>query len=231
MSGFTIEVRPEINPEYMNCFATVRSPKGDVIFEINDYGMDIASISGNDINGDGQPEAVIEAFSGGAHCCWTYYFVSLGQNPGLITKLENNHLVTFEDLNVDGVMEFLVRDGSFDYFHSSFVDSPSALLILRLDGKEFHDVGSEFRKIYDESISKSLEKLEAMSRPLIQEKFSLVDDSEARRKVTELTLEYLYSGRPEQAWKAFNEYWNAKDREIIRKEILEKYCHGMRARI
>src|SRR5262249_55005341 len=34
-----------------------------------------------DVNGDGVSDLIVEAYSGGAHCCWTYYVVQLGPNP------------------------------------------------------------------------------------------------------------------------------------------------------
>ena len=231
VSGFTIEVRPEINPEYMNCFATVWSPKGDAIFEINDYGMDIASISGKDINGDGRPEVVIEAFSGGAHCCWTDYIVSLGQSPRLIAKIESTHGVGYKDLDADGVMEIQLRDGSFDYFHSTYVDSPHPLLILRLEGNEFRDVGAEFQEIYDKKLNEDRASLDRYRQIHIQEPKRSDVASDETRSVLNIVLDYLYSGRPKEAWESLEELWLGRDWEKIRNEILEKYCRGLRAEI
>jgi transglutaminase-like putative cysteine protease len=53
-----------------------------MVFEHDEWGMEIDPITGKDVNGDGYPDAVLVSFSGGAHCCWTYHIVSLGKNPG-----------------------------------------------------------------------------------------------------------------------------------------------------
>ena len=77
-----------------------------MIFKTLDWGMSLESISGRDINGDGEPDLVFVGYSGGAHCCWTYWIVSLGGRPGLIKKtaggapskahLINPHPTSFE---------------------------------------------------------------------------------------------------------------------------------------
>src|SRR5262249_38454535 len=74
VNGFTVEVKPKAGrvSEDMTCHATVTSPQGEIVYEKDDWGMEIDPVTGKDVNGDEQPDAVLVSFSGGAHCCWTY---------------------------------------------------------------------------------------------------------------------------------------------------------------
>src|SRR5260370_8558290 len=42
-----------------------------------DWALSINRLSGSDINGDGKPELIVQGYSGGAHCCYTYRIISL----------------------------------------------------------------------------------------------------------------------------------------------------------
>jgi len=91
VNGFSIKVKsiadPD-DPDEMVCEAVVTSPVGKIVYEDSDQGMELDPITGRDINGDGQPDAVLVSYSGGAHCCWTYHLISLGKKPGLIQEFE-----------------------------------------------------------------------------------------------------------------------------------------------
>lgn len=237
VNQFTIEIKSEPGNEDAPCQAIIRSPKGDIVFQYGDWGIDVLSVTGKDVNGDGQPDAVLEGYSGGAHCCWTYSIVSLGRKPGLIRAFENRDDALFEDLKGNGRIEILVQDGTFDEFDRlAHPFSPFPLLILRLEGDRFKDVGAEFRSTYDKEIRKWRHEIKAPS----EEKFfhsnpaevhDETDYLETECRVLLVVLDYLYSERPKDAWKSLGELWPAKDRERIRNEMLQQYCNGLRAEL
>src|SRR5712691_4482250 len=116
--GFEIQISPypdKSNPVLDECEAEIYDPRDDVIFSEHDWGFSI-EVAGDDVNGDGIPDIVLEAFSGGAHCCWTYYIISLGSKPGLIKKFENNRDAAFFWNKENRRIEIATRDGNFDYF-------------------------------------------------------------------------------------------------------------------
>jgi hypothetical protein len=232
--GFTIEVKPDDDSEEQRCQAKVVSPKGEIVFEYADWGIGIVPVSGKDINGDGQPDAVLEEFSGGAHCCWEYSIISLGQRPGLIRDFKNRAPASFEDLKGDGRIEILVRDGGFDDFDGvAHPFSPFPLLILRLRGHEFQDVGSEFGVVYEKEIRDVRKGLKAVSLEefLHSDPTQIHDDidyEETKHAVSLIVLDYLFSGKPQEAWKALEVFWPPTDRERIRNEMLDRYCNGLR---
>ena len=96
VAGFQVSIAPhrdEEDPDRPECSAVIRSPDDKVIFSEHDAGF--AMILAGDVNGDGIPDVVLEAFSGGAHCCWSYHIVSLGAEPGVLRTFENQYPVKF----------------------------------------------------------------------------------------------------------------------------------------
>jgi hypothetical protein len=151
----------------------------------------------------------------------------------LIRDFENRDTATFEDLGRDGRVEILVRDGGFDEFDRLMhPESPFPLVILRLEGEKFVDVGAEFRGVYDKEIRELRAGIKAASldsflhsNPSEPDADDL-DREETERRVLMIVTDYLYSGRPDQAWKTVHDMWPAGDRERIQGAILEQYCNG-----
>ncbi len=113
LPGFTISVFPA-KDIVRGCLVTVRTRSGHVVFRGEDFGISIGA-DNLDINGDGHPDLVIEGYSGGAHCCWTYWIISLGDPPGLIKRIKNERGAEFERART-GKVEIWTLDGGFDYF-------------------------------------------------------------------------------------------------------------------
>ena len=240
VNSFTVEVKPIPNPDvsgFMTCQATIRSSEGKIVFEHNDWGMEIDSITGRDVNGDGIPDAVLVSFSGGAHCCWTYHIVSLGKNPGLLAEFENRSTASFEDLNGDGKTEVLIRDGGFDEgFGLSHPFSPFPLLIVRLNGAKFEDAGSRFWSVYEKEIREERSKLKDKNlRDFLQSNPAEIHDSldylDTKYRVLAITLDYLYAGRPVEARRFLGKLWPAEYQERTWEEMISGYCSGLRAQL
>lgn len=94
----------------------------------------IELLTGTDINGDGFPEAIIETYTGGAHCCLGTQVYSLGEQPKLILKKpESNTGGQFEDIDNDGIYEFITYDDLFAYQYCPYAGSPFVKSILVYD--------------------------------------------------------------------------------------------------
>jgi FG-GAP-like repeat len=221
VNGFVIEVKPATDA----CHISIRSPNGEIIFDgDNDVGgIDIDPITGKDLNGDGEPDAVVVDDSGSVHYDdYLYSIISLGQKPGPIQQVEG--IVHFMDLNGDGKMEIIVADHLLGLHGLSTPDSPSALLVLRLQGSTLEEVGADFTNFYDDEIKQDLADLKKSNVTVARE-------PNEQTKVLSIVLDYLYSGRSQQARSVLDQFWPADDRESVRKDIVEEYCGGYRKRL
>ncbi len=233
VSSFRIIVEQEHSESA--CRAIILSDNGQEIFRLQDWSVDVVPVTGKDINGEGHPDAVLESFSGGAHCCWTYFVVSLTDKGGLIRKFENRTPASFEDLSHNGTVDLVTQDGAFDEFEGlPHPFSPFPTIVLRLNRDKFEDVSKEFWPVYEKKIEQvrrdiKTSELERFIRSKPAEVHDDLDYLRTESAVLTVILEFLYGGRPEEAWKALGELWPSDDRERIRHAIINEYCGGLRS--
>lgn len=234
VKGFQIRISPlrdKNQPDVPLCEVEIFDSKQNVIFSENDWRFSIV-LAGQDVNGDGIPDAVLESYSGGAHCCWTYYIVSLGSNPGLITKSENQRDASFYRDGVTGKFEISTLDGSFDYFDGlCHACTPFPVVFLRLEGAHLVDVSSQHIADYDEIIRENQQRLTAEDfrrlRALEDAPTSVAADNAAVGKVLNIVLAYLYSGREALARQGLDRMWPQFDQERMWELITETSRAGI----
>ncbi len=86
-----------------------------------------------DATGDGNPDFVLQSYSGGAHCC--YYTQVIERSPELALLAEfdgSDSPVELKNLDDDPALEVVLLDWSFAYWKTSFADSPAPQVILDL---------------------------------------------------------------------------------------------------
>ena len=90
-----------------------------------------------DITGGGFPNLVVAEWSGGAHCCLTYYVFQLGDEFRLMDTIQAEHGdAHFEDLDGDEILEIKMQDWTYAYEFTCYAGSPAPPIILRYtDGK------------------------------------------------------------------------------------------------
>lgn len=91
-----------------------------------------------DLDSNGTAEVLVSTYSGGAHCC-TNYKIYTWQDGEFVTA-ETGYLDggggSFEDLNGDGLTEFVTVDNSFLYRFSSYAGSfPPSLIYTFKNGQ------------------------------------------------------------------------------------------------
>jgi len=240
VAGFTIEVKPITEPQdsdNMVCHASVTSSKGRTVYSIDEWGAGIDPVTGKDVNGDGEPEAVLVSYSGGAHCCWAYHIISLGKTPGLIAEFENRNRASFEDLKGDGRYELVIWDGSFDEgFGLAHAFSVFPRLIVRLRGSEFADVSSDFWPKYRKDVEHARKEVDEKRVQAFQhfDPASGDDDLEylkTKHKILSTILDYLYGEKTVEAKSLLSDWWPKQSREEVWNEMIQGYCSGLRSQL
>ncbi len=87
---------------------------------------------GTNITGNGIPNLVVSDYSGGAHCCYTFYIFELGDEFRLIDEISAEHGgIDLVDLNHNGVPAIKMSDWSYAYVFGCFASSPAPEVILQ----------------------------------------------------------------------------------------------------
>ena len=113
------------------------------------------SIKVTDLDGDGEPEILLDLYTGGAHCCIVTEVYALQGVPAATVvpgygRVEHNFLdpgYSLADLNGDGSPEFRSADGRFAYALSSYAGSGVPVQIWRFQHGDLEDVTSEFPEL------------------------------------------------------------------------------------
>ncbi len=219
-----IESVPNTDGDGFRCRASLIMPAGQRTHLIDDAMVAIHQGTGEDLFGDGHLSLVLEGFSGGAHCCYTYRIIDLTNPPVVLPPIENETPFYFFKDKASGRFRILTSDGGFDYFDNlchACVHLPS--VVLRLDAEGLHDVSPQFVEQYDTEI--------AAARARIPQgdigKFQMADFQDAKPVVLEIVLSYLYSGREAEAWQALEEMWPEGDRARIKTLIINTRAAGI----
>ncbi len=109
-------------------------PRGGFDAQPAGYFAHRRSVSITDLDGDGEPEVVLDLFWGGAHCCWytqIYRYVPDIGRYRTNVHVWGNFSYVLADLEHDGTQELVTRDDRFSYAFASFADSRWPVRVLR----------------------------------------------------------------------------------------------------
>jgi subtilisin-like proprotein convertase family protein len=98
-----------------------------------------------DLDGDGEPEVLLDLYTGGAHCC--FYTVILrydGHRYRGSVGFWGDPGYELRDLDRDGRPEFITADDRFAYAFTSYAGSVLPILIHRYDHGALADVTNEY---------------------------------------------------------------------------------------
>jgi hypothetical protein len=184
-----------------------------------DMASAINDLTGTDINGDGYPDLVVETYSGGAHCCFGTQVFSLRPSGAalILQKPESNAGGTFEDLNADGISEFITYDDSFAYQYCPFAAGVTVKVIMAYDPKQdrYIPASPRFPEQYTDEITTNESR--ALSAP---GEFGEWDGTNICA-VLPLALDYLYLGQPDKAQTEFVSRYSGSDTSTKWAEIMQ----------
>lgn len=122
--------------------------RGEARAVVRNGSRTVLTVSGWDVAAElqplrpgGLPELVLSTFSGGAHCCVTYY--TFTQDAGRVENLAvidgGNYGLRFVDLSGDGTKELLFASDRLAYYDWPYAVSPALLTVLAWDGVRLAD--------------------------------------------------------------------------------------------
>jgi hypothetical protein len=111
-----------------------RPPRGGLNAQPAGFFENRRSVSITDLDGDGEPEVLLDLYWAGAHCCWytqIYRYSSATERYAPLVHVWGNVGYVLADLEHDGRQELVTRDDRFSYAFASFADSRWPVRILR----------------------------------------------------------------------------------------------------
>jgi hypothetical protein len=178
----------------------------------------LSDLTGSDLIGAGHPDLVVQTYSGGAHCCFSWVVYELG--PTLTKILESppsNCEGEFRDLDGDDRLEFVTCDDLFAYKYCCFASSPLPKVIMKYEpGQGYVPAGPQFPEEYADDIARD-RQLAIGARAQGQCEW----DNSTKCAVLPVVLDYLYSGRQDQAWIELHRLYRFQDEGQFRQEVLD----------
>jgi hypothetical protein len=109
------------------------------------------SVTVRDLDGDDEPEVLVDLFSGGANCCWFTVSYRYDENQNKYIKKTLRPGVSFpytlRDVDKNGIPEFVSVDYRFAYKYGSNADTPRPLRIFNWTAGRLVDVTVGFPKL------------------------------------------------------------------------------------
>jgi hypothetical protein len=136
-----------------------------------------SSVQVLDLEHDGQPDVVLDLYSGGAHCCFIEQVFSF--DPGTMTYGKTQHDfgdpgAQIVDLGHDGRFEFLTADDSFAYEFTDFAASGLPIQILTFSGGQFLNVTRQYPTLIAKDAARWMKAFNSMAKQHYSDSVGLV---------------------------------------------------------
>lgn len=118
-----------------------------------------------DLDGDGEPEVLVDAYSGGAHCCFiTPIYGWTGRGYRRVTGRWGDPGYELEDLDGDRKPEFVSGDGAFAYAFTAFAFSFWPAKVDDYAGGRLVDRTRSFPRVIRANAARALRALPELRR-------------------------------------------------------------------
>lgn len=201
IAGYSVEIwghsgddfSPGMAFRLVNTDGTIEAEHESWIINIPDQ------LLATDLNNNGLSDLVVEAFSGGAHCCSKTWLYELDTQPILSFESAYSECpATFQDLDEDGVMEITSCDDTWAYRYCSYAESPLPAVAWRWSGNAYVLESQAFPQLYARETAWALTNFLSLQANEVE--WTLTPECSALA----LTLPFLYRGEPKLAYEALN---------------------------
>ena len=108
----------------------------------------VSSVTVRDLDADGEPEVLVDLYTGGANCCWysDSFRYDAAQNQYIEKALRpmTSFPYTLKDIDHNGTVEFKTADYRFAYKYGTNVDTPRPLRLFDWKAGNLVDVTRQF---------------------------------------------------------------------------------------
>jgi len=172
---------------------------------------------------EGDSLLLVEQYSGGAHCCWTYWLLDFSGDSLREVFYSGDYPVGYQvslnDLNSDGRYEWVQSLLTFDYFLVlSHAMAPIIPVIFKFEAGTFVPANPEFSSLLLKDIHSSIQFLNN-SLPIHEPIRGDSPQIETFSHLMRVMLTLCYSGQNEEASRLFKKYYQAKDASTIMLQI------------
>jgi hypothetical protein len=159
-----------------------------------------------DLDRDGQPEVIVDLFTGGTHCCTysqIYHFDAAGGSYRAIQHRWGNSFYQLVDLDGDGTPEFLSRDDRFTSQFTSYAGSANPLQIWHYRQGKLIDQTRAYRPQLEASAQQHLIDLQRVA----------ANQGDVKGIIAAYLADRYSLGQRKEGWKLVEQLYKAQDRE------------------
>jgi len=174
-----------------------------------------SALTVKDLDGTGEPEVLLDLFTGGAHCCSItriYHLVGRSLRYGVLEHDWGNPGYRLEDLDRDGRLEFVSADDAFSYAFTSYAASRRPPRIWQFDGRRLVDVTRKHPKLLEEDAAACWAAFEEASP-------QDPDGSRVRGLAGAYVADLCLLGRCKEGWEKLRAAYDKPDREKFFREL------------
>lgn len=209
-NGTTIKGYEVRDPRAPRSSRIVVASNGRTLVDREDYsasiqGFNFAHESLTDLDNDGVKEAVVEFYSGGAHCCYRVFIIELrADGATIVADIDSQQGVAVRTPAVAGGQPTIaIGDSSFNYWKTSYADSPKPPVIYRLERG---------------ALRVALDLMDAVVTPQTADDFANTTVVDAFKPGASgpssllwgTMLDLLFAGHESEAWAFFDRTWGER---------------------
>ncbi|MFE4105657.1 hypothetical protein [Almyronema epifaneia] len=178
-------------------------------------------LAASDLDGDAEPEVRLEIYSGGAHCCSStliYDYEATSDRYRLVEHFWGNGGYQLQDLDGDGIPEFLSHDDSFAYAFASYAASRYPVQFWRYRAGVMEEVTRDFPdRVYNDAYAHWQELQRLRQGEIFEQPYSNEDDyiyAEYEKAILAAYLadKYLLD-QAEDGWQRVRQAYQRSDRD------------------